>query len=170
MRRRILLEKEAIINYDYVDLGLPSGIKWATCNVGAAKETDWGNYYQWGAGTTTYQDTDQYYTGSEETLPSDYDTATQVMGDGWRMPTLDECQELLDNTTFTWETNFNGSGTNGGKFSKTVDGVERYVFIPAAGAYYNSYLYNEGTFGDIRSSTSYDNRNAYVLYFDGQDF
>lgn len=124
-----------IDNYEYVDLKLPSGLLWATCNVGASVETDYGNYYQWGAGATQYASTNQYYTGTTNPLPVEYDTARQVMSGSWSMPTQNEFQELIDNTTYTWVTNFNGSGIKGGKFSKTIEGIERYVFFPAAGLY-----------------------------------
>ena len=109
--------------YEYVDLGLPSGLKWAKCNVGATSEADYGSYFQWGETTsdtvfdwTTYK----YCNGSsttmtkyctdgsfgtvdnKTTLESEDDAATQIMGSKWRMPTTDEFQELFDETLWAW--------------------------------------------------------------------
>lgn len=109
--------------YEYVDLGLPSGLKWAKCNVGAEKETDYGDYFQWGE---TTPDTDyswatyKYCNGSSSTMtkycthssygtvdnkttlePED-DAATQIMGGNWRMPTSTEYQTLYDETLWVW--------------------------------------------------------------------
>lgn len=80
-------EKLGILNHEYVDLGLPSGTLWATMNVGATSVTDYGNYYMYGKGTTQYNSSDSTYTGSEITLNSNVDTATQVWGEGWHIPT-----------------------------------------------------------------------------------
>ena len=109
--------------YEYVDLGLPSGLKWAKCNIGAEKETDYGDYFQWGE---TTPDTDyswatyKYRNGSSDTLTkyctdSDYgtvdnkttlepedDAASQIMGGKWRMPTASEYQTLYNETLWVW--------------------------------------------------------------------
>ena len=109
--------------YEYVDLGLPSGLKWAKCNIGAETETDYGDYFQWGE---TTPDTDytwatyKYCNGSETTItkyctnssygtvdnkttlePED-DAATQIMGGNWRMPTASEYQTLYNETLWVW--------------------------------------------------------------------
>ena len=119
-------------NYEFVDLGLPSGTLWARCNVGAETETDYGNYYMYGKGATQYNSGDTSYHGTEDPLDEDYDTATQVMGAPWHMPTMDQMDELIANTTQTWQTNFNGSGINGIKFTSRKDNT-KYIFFPAAG-------------------------------------
>ena len=154
-----------IDNYEYVDLGLPSGLKWATWNVGATAETAYGNYYQYGKGSSRYQVTSgqSNYSGTENPLALSADTARQVMKGSWRMPTSAECKELTANTTYKWEINFNGSGVNGGKFSKTVDGEERYVFFPAAGYYLSSSNSSKGSYSYVWSSTPYGTANAYHL-------
>jgi uncharacterized protein YjdB len=72
--------------HPYVNLGLPSGTLWAKYFVGASSETDYGNYYQCGAGSTTYANSTQYYTQIED-IPLSYDTARLVMGGSWKMPT-----------------------------------------------------------------------------------
>lgn len=138
--------------YEVVDLGLPDGLLWATYNVGATKETEYGYYYKYGRGSHIYLSSDRHYTGLENPLASSADTATQVMGSGWRMPTKDEFQELVDNTDHEWVTNFNGSGINGGKLiSKTNPNA--YVFFPAAGYYYERISYLEGTAAYVWTST-----------------
>lgn len=169
-RRRIPLlngdGRGVIDGYEYVDLGLPSGLLFATCNVGASTETEYGDYYQWGTGSTKYANTNQYYgsdTGSANTLPMYADTARKVMGGSWRMPTKAEFDELIANTTYTFTTI---NGVNGGKFSKTVDGKERYVFFPAGG-YYIGTLLNMDSVGNVWSSTP-EMSFAYYLYFNSE--
>lgn len=139
----------------YVDLGLPSGTLWATMNVGATSETDYGNYYQFGKGVSTYQETsgDTNYSGNENPLAASADTATQSWGSEWRTPTTTEMWELKDNTTFTWETNFNGSGVNGGKFTAQNG---NYVFFPAGGIIQDGILDDVGENSMVWSSYRYD--------------
>jgi hypothetical protein len=107
------LENKVIYNgHEYVDLGLPSGTKWATMNVGATSETDYGNYYMYGMGSKTYDSTDTPYSGTEDPLDSSVDTASQVWGGSWHTPTETQMKELRANTTYQWVTNYKGSGIN----------------------------------------------------------
>jgi hypothetical protein len=160
---------------DYVDLGLPSGIKWATKNLGANKPSDYGDYYAWGEtepkpnagyswetykwGTkdnlTKYNKTD----GKTILDPAD-DAATQKLGSPWRMPTYDEIKELLDNCTWTWTTQ---DGKNGYEVKGTNGNS---IFLPAAGMREGSELNVAGYCGYYWSS-SLDNAaaNARYLYF-----
>lgn len=157
-RRKLLIEEDTtgrsiIDGYEVVDFGLPSGILWATYNVGAASETDIGNYYMYGKGSRRYNSSDSMYTGQENPLFYLYDTARQVMGVGWRTPTKSEVEELLANTNYTYETNFNGSGVNGYKAtSKTNQNI--YIFIPNSGRYLNGLLINTDN-GFLWTSTPY---------------
>lgn len=114
--------------HDYVDLGLPSGTLWATCDVGADSPEDQGDYFAWGETTSknTYEwSTYQYCNGSSHTLtkycfslyhgyngftdnltillPED-DAATANWGNGWCMPTKEQWQELINNTTVSYTT------------------------------------------------------------------
>lgn len=101
-RRRVMMDAGGgtfIDGYEYVDLGLPSGLLWAKCNTGAKKETSVGDYYSCGCGSQKYRGTNDWYRGRTN-IPSAYDTAVQVMGGGWRMPTKDEFQELIDNCNY----------------------------------------------------------------------
>ena len=127
----------------YVDLGLPSGTKWATMNVGASSETDYGYYYQYGKGAAQYAATsgDSNYSGTEDPLAASADTATQVWGGSWHMPTRAQMQELTANTTYQWVTDYKGSGINGGTFTATNGAV---LFLPAAGYGYGTSLRKAG--------------------------
>lgn len=116
--------------HQYVDLGLPSRTLWAKCNVGASSETAYGTNYQYGKTTTQVSATDPAYTGSETTLNVSNDVARSVMGGAWRMPTLQQYEELYQNTTYTVTT---VNGVAGGKFT-AANG--NYVFFPFAGFTY----------------------------------
>ena len=100
-------------NYvEYVDLGLPSGTLWATCNLGASSPEEYGDYYAWGeTETKDYYDWDTYKFGEEFNLtkynyedgktildPED-DAAHVVLGGEWHMPTKKQIEELFENTT-----------------------------------------------------------------------
>ena len=166
---------------EYVDLGLPSGLKWAKCNVGAEKETDYGDYFMWGSTTPNTADectwanapfnnhssdyNETYFNSVKKTvcpkgvLAKEYDAASQIMGGDWRMPTKAELQELIDYTTNEWITNYNGTGVNGRKFTGSNGNS---IFIPAAGHCYNGSVYNVGISGDVWSSSLYASDPSYA--------
>lgn len=154
-------------SYESVDLGLPSGTLWAKYNVGATSETEYGNYYQYGKGADDYSVTSgqSYYEGEEDPLATSADTAAQEWGGSWHIPTSAQCQELVDNTAYSWEEDFNGSGINGGKFTAQNG---NYIFLPAAG-YYDMEGMNElGNYAAYWSSTPYIDQNAYeFIFYDG---
>ena len=175
---------EQIKEYEYVDLGLPSGLKWAKCNLGAETETDYGDYFMWGSikpnsntfcnwenapfngGSSHYDET--YFNSVKDTicpngvLRKEFDAAFYVTGGKARMPTLDELQELLENTENEWIEDFNGSGVNGRKFTSKTNGNS--IFIPASGARSESSFYGQGIYSYIWSSSLYtlDPRNAWL--------
>lgn len=150
--------------HDWVDLGLPSGLRWATCNVGATTPEDYGNYYAWGETTTKtiYNSSTYTYTGNPTTLPSSADAATANWGSAWRMPTKEEFDELKSNCTVTWATQ---NGVNGRLFTGTNGNS---IFLPAAGRRGGSSLDFVGSFGDYWSSSlrSGDTSYAWRLGFD----
>ena len=180
--------------YEYVDLGLPSGLKWAKCNIGAEKETDYGYYFQWGdivdksnvdCSWATYKHCKGFYDNlTKYNTSTDYgenpdkkttldpvdDAARANMGDGWRMPTLDEIQELLDNTDKEWIKDYNGTGVNGRKFTSKTNGNS--IFIPAAGLRSGSLYFYQGYFCDAWSSSVniLDPFNAWDLVFSSGNF
>lgn len=139
-----------------IDLGLPSGTKWACCNVGASAPEEYGNYYAWGEiqpKNVYNSDTYQYYqNGNYVNIGSDiagtqYDAATANWGAPWRMPSQTQIQELLDNCTSTWTTQ---NGVNGQKFAGPNGGA---IFLPAAGCRRDSGLGDAGSLGFCWSST-----------------
>ena len=145
--------------HEYVDLGLPSGTLWAKCNVGADAETGYGNYYMYGKGARQYNSSDSPYTGTEDPLDLSVDTARQVLGGSWKMPTQVQMQELIDNTTYEFTTI---NGVNGAKFT-ALNG--NYVFFPAAG-YWDNFQYGVGSGGDYWGSSPEGSYGAYYLNFD----
>ena len=135
--------------HEWVDLGLPSGTKWATCNVGATKPEEYGDYYAWGETTTkssySYDNykwsNDGYNTFTKYNTSSDYgtvdnktvleladDAARANWGGAWRMPTDAEWTELRENCTWTWTIK---NGVNGYEVKSEANGNS--IFLPAAG-------------------------------------
>ena len=150
--------------HEWVDLGLPSGLKWATCNVGANKPEDYGDYFAWGETDPkmSYSNSDYFYTDNPTTLPLSADVAHVNWGGNWRMPTEAELTELREQCTWTWTTQ---NGVNGYKVTSNKNGNS--IFLPAAGYRSGSSLYYAGSGGYFWSSsldTSYTS-NAYYLYF-----
>ena len=160
--------------HEWVDLGLPSGTRWATCNVGASAPSAYGDYYAWGETTPkeTYNwDTYRYYDGSNltkytgsdnlTTLEASDDAATANWGSGWRMPTQTEMQELIDNCTVTWTTQ---NGVNGRLFTGSNGNS---IFLPAAGYRNGSELIGAGPGGFSWSSSLYSDYtdDPWGLYF-----
>ena len=142
--------------YEYVDLGLPSGLKWATCNVGASSPEQAGRYFAWGEtkGYTgeqvnygrRYFDSESYKAASiSADLTLKQDAAHVNLGGNWRMPTKAEYQELIDNCTSTWTTNYNGTGVKGRIFTSKTNGNS--VFFPASSYCYLSVV-DEGSGGE----------------------
>lgn len=151
--------------HEYVDLGL--SVKWATCNVGASKPEEYGDYFAWGeTEPKDYYDwsTYKWCNGTEETLTkynnsSSYgsvdnktvleatdDAATANWGGSWRIPTDAELTELRENCTWTWTTQ---NGVNGYKVTGTNGNS---IFLPAAG-FRNFSLLAAGSEGGCWSSS-----------------
>lgn len=173
-----------------VDLGLPSGLLWATCNVGAETPEDYGDYYAWGETETYYEPgyaqtkddviwesgkSDGYewssysfcyggrnrltkyctngeqgfngFTDNKTVLDPDDDVASMKWGGGWRMPTIEEFDELNnpDYCTWTWTTL---NGINGYRVTSKVSGyTDRSIFLPAAGERLGTGVTDIGDFG-----------------------
>lgn len=153
---------------EYVDLGLPSGLKWAKCNLGAPKPSEPGDHYAWGetdpkaeytwatykwmqagqseakyitkytiadgeTGGIWYDSSGAFIGDNKTTLVAADDAATAKLGSPWRMPTIDEFQELIDKCTWTWTTQ---DGVNGYQ----VDGPNgNAIFLPAGYLVIGSY-------------------------------
>lgn len=156
----------AINGHEWVDLGLPSGLKWATCNVGASSPSDYGNYYAWGETSPKSSYTEGNCATWEQNIGdiagTSRDAARQNWGGSWRMPTHAEFGELINNCTWTWTTQ---NGHNGYK----VTGPNgNSIFLPAAGCPYGASSYHVGSDGFYWSSTPYGSstQRAYIFSFD----
>ena len=159
VRYLIDIEEAPSIKYEYVDLGLPSGLKWAKCNVGAASEADYGLYFMWGEteghiADSGYNFSNDNYTSKglnniSTNLTFENDAAYINMGGNWRIPTKEEFKELIENTNSTWVLI---NDTNGLKFTSKTDN-SKYIFMPAAGKHNFSSHSSWGFSGYYWSST-----------------
>lgn len=168
----------------YVDLGLKSGKKWATCNIGAAKPADKGNYYAWGEfeEKNIYRERDYKFLVSDSLtkycsdstkgfvdnlieLDTEDDIATILWGNSWRMPTAEEMTELIDGCTWVWETNFNNRGIRG--LLGTSKTNEATIFLPAGGRVEIGTIRNGSALGYYWTSIRDEENslNAFSLYF-----
>ncbi|MCQ2242626.1 MAG: fibrobacter succinogenes major paralogous domain-containing protein [Bacteroidaceae bacterium] len=164
--------------HEYVDLGL--SVKWATCNIGASKPEEYGDYFAWGETTpkTTYNwSTYKWCNGSDDTMTkyctsSNYgtvddkitldladDAARANWGGSWRMPTFKELDELKIKCTWTWTIKNNVWGYN-------VTGLNgNSIFLPAAGYGYEGVLRGEGSYGYYWTSSLYTQVSFYDVSY-----
>lgn len=179
--------------HEYVDLDLPSGTLWATMNVGASKASDYGLYFQWGdtqgytkdqVGTgegqkkfasdwsdykwnpsgdgetfTKYNKTD-----NKNVLDLEDDASHVNMGGSWHIPTSEQIEELIDNTTSAWTTS--DDGVSGVTFTSKKD-ESKSIFIPAVGFAFDGSVNDIGDDGNVWSSmlNTDDVYNGQYLYF-----
>ena len=159
--------------HEFVDLGL--SVKWATCNVGATKPEEYGDYFAWGETSTDYSytiDTYRYANGSPEKLTkyctrkqygnkkfTDNKTILEIAddvahikwGEDWRMPTEQEVKELKDNCTWV-KTTIND--VQGYQVTSNMPGyTDRSIFLPLAGSRYDTKYQLVGSFGEYWSSS-----------------
>ena len=168
--------------HEYVDLGLPSGTLWATCNVGASSPEDYGDYFAWGETApkeiynyinykwcngsyntlTKYNNNSSYGTVDNKTkLDLEDDAAYVNWGPSWQIPSWGQMQELCENCTWQW------SSINGLNGYRVTGPNGRTLFLPAAGDRNGSSFDNSGSYGRYWSHTL-DTRYspiAYDLYF-----
>lgn len=164
--------------YEFVDLGLPSGTMWATCNVGATKPEEYGLYFAWGetegyegitddkqfgwadyklcggsdSTLTKYNNKSSYGTVDNLTTLEQVDDAAYQSDNTCRMPTKAELEELTANTTSTWETL---NGVNGRRFTSKTNGNS--IFVPGAGDYSSGSANRAGSYGYLWSSSLTEN-------------
>jgi hypothetical protein len=178
--------------HEYVDLGLPSGTLWATCNVGANKPEEYGLYFAWGETIGYRSDTSdghqfnwttyKWCKGAENKitkycvkgnygtvdnkidLEDDDDAATVNWSEVWHMPTIEQVSELL-NSEYTTITKTKHNGVNGRKIVSKKNG--NYIFLPAAGYRYDSKFSNgdSGGYYWYRSLSSSGSDKALILIF-----
>ena len=159
-------DSPALNGHEAVDLGLPSGLKWASCNVGATAPEEYGGYYAWGEteekndySSDTYKycngtSMTKYCTSSRHgtvdnktTLEPCDDVATVKWGGNWRMPTRAEQDELRNSCTWTWTT------LNGVKGYRVTGPNGNSIFLPAAGCRYGAGVNGQGSGGSYWSSS-----------------
>lgn len=164
--------KTGITNgHEWVDLGLPSGTLWATCNVGASKPEEYGSYFAWGETETKSEYTPENYFDSQyekysfdgrtELLPED-DAATANWGNGWQMPSLEQMTELVKGD-YTTPERITQNGHYGLKITSKSNG--KSIFLPAAGYRYNSSLEFPGNLGDYWTRSLSGANEAHHLDF-----
>ncbi len=171
-------------NVQAIDLGLPSGTLWASCNVGAEKPEEYGNYYAWGEVTpkdeyswssykyaqgtswndpriTKYCNNSDYgnegFTDNKTTLDLEDDAAHVNWGGAWRMPTSTEIDELLDLCTWTWMVQ---NGVEG--YQVTSKTNNNSIFLPAAGYRSSTFFLDGGRDGDYFSASVYEDDINYA--------
>ena len=155
-----------INGYAAVDLGL--SVLWATCNIGADSPEDYGDYFAWGEIETkdsyTRDNSVTYYDGEIDDIAGnvEYDAATAIWGDSWRLPTYEECTELVDSCTWEWTTQNDVDGYLVTGFTGNS------IFLPAVGDRSSTSNAYEGWFGSYWSSTPYtnDTNKAYAINFE----
>lgn len=161
--------------YNYVDLGLPSGTKWATCNIGANDPFEYGDYFAWGEveakkkyNWDTYKwsgaKLDSLYKYCTQTLwgnadstavlLADDDAATVAWGNAWRMPTKTEQDELLEGCNWVWTVNYNGSRVAGSIGTSKTNG--NTIFLPAGGYRLMKSNFDEGESGFYWSASLFE--------------
>ena len=184
-------DNDTLVKHEFVDLGLPSGRLWATCNVGADAPEDFGDYFAWGETEPNGKYSwDAYKYGSYvnnlyafnkycsdaffgfegfvdtlTVLEPDDDAATVNWGADWRMPTKEDWEELIQKTTFKWT---DQNGVAGWLFTG-YNGNS--IFLPSAGYWWDGVL----NFGGVSIywsgtlNTDYPNR-AWSLYTNSDNF
>ena len=181
---------EPSVNHDYVDMGLPSGTLWATMNVGANSPEDYGDYFAWGETVpkevyswSTYQwcngnfnklikycnNSTYGYNGFTDDLTElelEDDAAYVNWGPEWRIPSLIQIKELLNNCTYELTTR---NGVSGMLLTSNYNGES--LFFPAAGYRSDSSVNYVGVGGYFMSRTlaSYTSYYSYLFYFYSND-
>ena len=148
--------------HDYVDLGLTSGTRWATANVGAKTPQDYGNYYAWGEVTakevyngetynyhSDYDELTKYcskssygkdgFTDTKTTLDLSDDAAYVNWGGKWRMPTKTQQDELLNECYWVWTDNYNNSNVKGYIVYKAKSSSDKGKYVRKGGTPSSSY-------------------------------
>lgn len=165
-----------INGHEWVDLGLPSGLKWATCNVGASTPEAYGNYYAWGETKTKSiytEDNSPTYGKDLATLKAEgiidangqlnrlYDAASTNLGSTWRMPTKEEFDELSNKCKWEW------TSLNGKNGYKVTGPNGNSIFLPAAGYHGGSSLSFVGRQGNFWCSTVENDKNRACYFYAG---
>ena len=153
-----------------VDLGLPSGLKWASCNIGASSPEERGEYFAWGeidpkSNYTDFNSITRKKRMKQINSDANFDVATAKLGASWYIPTNADFEELINNCTWEWTTlnGVNGymiTGSNGNS-----------IFLPATGYRDGASCNNDETSGEYWSSTPHkDAEYSYYLCYTGNSY
>ncbi len=149
-----------IDGHEYVDLGL--SVLWATCNVGASKPEEYGDYFTWGETKPMEICTGECVTFRKmiDDIAGDaqYDAARANWGGGWRMPDMFDIIDLLKHCSYVCT---NQNGVVGHLFTSKVNGNR--LFFPAAGCGGCANNYSAGSFGYYWTSTGGDDMESLML-------
>ena len=149
--------------YKFVDLGLPSGLRWAECNVGANSPEEVGLYFQWGetegyplggkrfiCDTYKYSNPTTKYNATDGLIEiEEIDDACFAAQNNMRIPYRSEFEELLNNTSSKWITNYNDSGINGRLLTSKRNGNQ--IFLPCGGGVVDSEISGFNQYGYLLS-------------------
>lgn len=175
---KIVSAKQKTVDHVFVDLGLPSGTLWATCNIGASTPESYGDYFAWGETQPKATCNWSTYKFINDSMVSKYtkndglfilqasdDVASVKWGRSCHMPSYDEWNELIMYCKQSWITR---NGVNGKLFTASNNNS---IFLPAGGYHMDSILNEVGKIGYYWSSSAnedYDN-SAYFFYFYSDD-
>ena len=192
------ISEDDLTDGDYVDLGLPSGLKWATCNLGAEKPCDFGDYFMWGSTTPNTNDVcswanapfnngstscdktyfnahwSEWLDGGVLKLKLEYDAVAAATNGAAHMPTKADWEELKANTTNEWVTCVTALGhkghtaVNGRLFTSKTDSSKK-IFIPASGYRLGSSFGTQGSGASLWSSSLNTSETKYSWGFSFYD-
>lgn len=158
--------------FEAVDLGLSSGLKWATCNIGAQNPEDYGNYYAWGESetkTSYFWENYSFYADGKYLKYNDEDKLISLLPEDdvtmlrtknkWFTPSAEQINELIAGCDLSWELRNDKCGI---KFTSKVNGNS--IFIPASGYRYENTRDRVDSWVCIWSSTLSDESSAIRLF------
>ena len=151
--------------HEWVDLGLPSGTKWATCNVGAIKPSMPGQLFAWGETVVKSSYTEansKFHSNSSigDIAGTTNDVATVKWGNSWRMPTKGQMSELIDNCDWKY------IQLDGRWVVRLTSCINREViYLPATGMKDGTMHDNPNGCGNYMTSTPGPNNGVYDYHF-----
>lgn len=168
--------KNILNGHEWVDLGL--SVMWATCNVGASGPSDYGDYYAWGETTIKHSFTEDNSRTFEIDYVGDisgsscYDVATAKWGVGWRIPTKEELDELVDRCDWQWislegHSGYKVTGPSGNsiflpaagwKYGISIDGIDCGFYWSSTPDWSTAYYANSLTFNQETHGVGLNNR------------
>ena len=164
-------------DYEWVDLGLPSGTLWASMNVGATKPEEYGYYFAWGEtepDKSSVYNWGNYKYGTEDdltkyndadglmALDAEDDAVRAYWGSGWCLPSKEQLQELGLHTTSAWTTDYNGTGVAGMILTSKAAGNTNSIFLPAAGGIFTTGHAQEGQTAAMWTLSLGDNKKSHA--------